>query len=574
MGFSTVLKHGIVSQVGELSFPTSGLISYYRFDETSGTVAYDSHNGYDLTKYNTVITSNAMNNNALDFSDDTSMVYGSSSYFNFERTDSFTFSLWVTNLVNDVQRRFINKQIGNPYTGYRFLQTDINFFQYELRDTDGKRIIVDSSDLYDLTGYHHYVFTYDGSSDANGLKIFIDGQEINLTINKNEGLTGSIQNNERFTIGNWDTYQTRSQRGYMDEIGVWNRVLTQEEISNLYNDGNGLFYRVDVTGISLDTNTADIQEDDTYQLNYTITPSNATNKDVTWSSSDETKATVDSNGLVTAVGNVDDTFTITITTEDGGYTDSCDFTIIEAVFEATGGNVYDDSGYRYHEFTSDGTFTVESSSSEIEYLIVAGGGNGGRATNGNGGNSYRYLAGGGGAGGLKQGTTTVDSNTGNYSINVGSNEQNSSAFGVTSNAGGRGGDAGYSTSDSEDGHNGGSGGGGAGSSVINSVGYGGSGISGQGYDGAKGSNGNDYSGGGGGKNSAASEESGGNGKSVWGSTYSKGGNGRLDYNNGSGSSAAANTGNGGQGGAVNSNDWVTYNGGNGGSGIVIIRYPI
>ncbi|MGX9931958.1 Ig-like domain-containing protein [Virgibacillus salarius] len=80
-----------------------------------------------------------------------------------------------------------------------------------------------------------------------------------------------------------------------------------------------------VTGVSVDPATAELEEGATQQLTETISPSNATDKGVTWSSSDEAVATVDSNGLVTAVaeGNA----TITVTTNDGSFTASCDVTV-------------------------------------------------------------------------------------------------------------------------------------------------------------------------------------------------------------------------------------------------------
>ena len=50
------------------------------------------------------------------------------------------------------------------------------------------------------------------------------------------------------------------------------------------------------------------------------------------------------------------------------------------------------NGYKYHTFTSSGTFTVTEGTGEIEYLVIGGGGAGG--------GGYYRIAGGGGAGGL------------------------------------------------------------------------------------------------------------------------------------------------------------------------------
>ncbi len=68
---------------------------------------------------------------------------------------------------------------------------------------------------------------------------------------------------------------------------------------------------------------------DTAQLTPIFTPENATDKSVTWSSSDDAIAEVDANGLVTfnARGNA----TITVTTNDGNHTATCAIEVIQQV---------------------------------------------------------------------------------------------------------------------------------------------------------------------------------------------------------------------------------------------------
>ena len=78
---------------------------------------------------------------------------------------------------------------------------------------------------------------------------------------------------------------------------------------------------VHVTGISLDRTTASIKEGEYFTLVATVTPENASNKTIIWSSSSDAVATVDNNGKVTGVkaGSA----TITATTEDGGMKSTC-----------------------------------------------------------------------------------------------------------------------------------------------------------------------------------------------------------------------------------------------------------
>lgn len=82
-----------------------------------------------------------------------------------------------------------------------------------------------------------------------------------------------------------------------------------------------------VTGVSLNKSSLELYEGDTSTLIATVSPSNATNKKVSWSSSDSTVASVNTNGLVTAVKK--GSATITVTTEDGGKTATCNVEVSE-----------------------------------------------------------------------------------------------------------------------------------------------------------------------------------------------------------------------------------------------------
>ncbi|MEQ8240304.1 MAG: Ig-like domain-containing protein [Cyclobacteriaceae bacterium] len=79
---------------------------------------------------------------------------------------------------------------------------------------------------------------------------------------------------------------------------------------------------VNVSGISIGNCIDDyIMLGDTYDLNHTISPGNATYKGVRWSSSDTSIVTVDERGVVTAVS--DGNATITVTSNDGNFSSEC-----------------------------------------------------------------------------------------------------------------------------------------------------------------------------------------------------------------------------------------------------------
>lgn len=76
---------------------------------------------------------------------------------------------------------------------------------------------------------------------------------------------------------------------------------------------------------------------ETRTLTATVEPNTATNKNVTWKSGDESVVTVDDNGKLIAVSpSLNDKYTpITVTTEDGGYTDVCYVYVEPAPIEVT-----------------------------------------------------------------------------------------------------------------------------------------------------------------------------------------------------------------------------------------------
>ena len=276
-------------------------------------------------------------------------------------------------------------------------------------------------------------------------------------------------------------------------------------------------------------------------------------------------------------------------------------------FDATGGTITFSGGKTIHTFTGSGTFSVNSGSSDVEYLVVAGGGGGGPDHGG-----------GGGAGGFRTGTGfSVSSSPGAYTITVGGGgaaavNGSDSAFGPIFSVGG--GNSGNPNAPGANAGSGGSGGGGRGNgpSVWGLLGYGlnpstpapvianhptyAPGTT-QGYPGGNSTGGpGEASAGGGGAGGAGSPNpagnvggAGGNGtaSSISGSsvTYAGGGGGGVNGGTGGaggpggggggnpgpggGTSGTPGTGGGGGGGG---NGGLTL-GGSGGSGIVIITYP-
>ena len=84
-------------------------------------------------------------------------------------------------------------------------------------------------------------------------------------------------------------------------------------------------YVIPVTGVSLDESSITLDVGGSQTLTATVTPEDATNKKVRWTSDNETVATVSEDGVVTAVAG--GTAVITATTHDGLFTATCTVTV-------------------------------------------------------------------------------------------------------------------------------------------------------------------------------------------------------------------------------------------------------
>ena len=183
--------------------------------------------------------------------------------------------------------------------------------------------------------------TTDGSNLTATCKVtVVETPATGISLNKT---TASLKANETVTLTATVTPSTTTNKSVIwtssDEtvatvkdgvvtahkVGTANIIVTTTDGSNLSATCKVTVVETLATGISLDKTTATLKASEIVTLTATVTPSTATNKNVTWSSSNETVATV-KDGVVTAhkVG----TATIIATTADGSnLTATCQVTV-------------------------------------------------------------------------------------------------------------------------------------------------------------------------------------------------------------------------------------------------------
>ena len=95
---------------------------------------------------------------------------------------------------------------------------------------------------------------------------------------------------------------------------------------------------VEVTGVTISNKTISVEKGKTKQLTASVTPIEATNTKVTWKSSNTDVVNVGNDGRITGIRA--GTATVTVTTDDGNKTDTCQVTVTEKYIEAEGITVY------------------------------------------------------------------------------------------------------------------------------------------------------------------------------------------------------------------------------------------
>ena len=146
---------------------------------------------------------------------------------------------------------------------------------------------------------------------------------------------------------------------------------TKKDFTFKINIDNGKIVtdEVKVTGISINEQFVSLKQGEAFQLIATVQPDNATNKKVTWSSSNEAVASVNQDGLVTA--NSAGEANITVITEDGGFSTTAIVTVtkkqdnytslIVGKWKLTSG----DANATHVTYKNDGTFECTSTENPL-----------------------------------------------------------------------------------------------------------------------------------------------------------------------------------------------------------------
>jgi hypothetical protein len=214
----------------------TGLVSYWKLDETSGT-RFDSAGTNNLADNGGVGATIGKQGNAASF------VASSSDYLklassSFGLTDAMSLAFWVKLSATGTFMTFF--QLGDQSTPGSWLLQKIDTGALRLAPYPAKPSdFHDSPVLLTSTGiWYHVVFTINSSGAA---LVYLNGSSNAMTGTTPIGPSGSLQ----FTVGRRDDLASQYVDGAIDEVGLWSRVLTSGaggEIGQLYNGGAALTY--------------------------------------------------------------------------------------------------------------------------------------------------------------------------------------------------------------------------------------------------------------------------------------------------------------------------------------------
>lgn len=221
--------------------PTDGLVAYYPFNGNANDLSGNSLNG----------TINGSVTPSTDRSDNPNSAYlfagNSSSYLSFgtpnllKIQDEITISVWFTMNGGFFNPRVLQYGCGGQEFNIASIGTSSGSRQISA-GINGLIIVVNNV----TTNVWHHIL-YSAKRSSGNAKLYLDGSMVN-SLNTSP-ITTNITYSTDFNIGRMACPANDAWGGKIDDIGIWNRVLTPEEITNLYYAENSCQTLVINTGV-------------------------------------------------------------------------------------------------------------------------------------------------------------------------------------------------------------------------------------------------------------------------------------------------------------------------------------
>jgi hypothetical protein len=150
---------------------------------------------------------------------------------NFERTDKFSYGGWVKPQKGARDGALLARMDdGNAFRGYDMLLGDGMISVHIINTWPANAIKVKTKKSLKPDQWQHVLMTYDGSSQASGIKIYVDGELWDWDIEQ-DGLTETIRTDKTLLIGS--RHPGSRFKGEIDEVYLFDRRLEQGEVKQV-----------------------------------------------------------------------------------------------------------------------------------------------------------------------------------------------------------------------------------------------------------------------------------------------------------------------------------------------------
>ena len=236
------------------------LVSYWKFDEITGTTAYDELGTNNLTTNAAAIFTNehtGIINTDADLSSGINHLKVASG---LETSSVWAISMWMNSTITGgVSQYIIDTRGSTGATGYLQFRESSGNLQFVDGSNSGKTLDA-IGDVFDST-WHHVVLVIDGTS----LQYYLDGSQVGSNISISLTSFGTAEDVVFGGIRTDGGAGTVAYQGQFDEMAIWDRFLTASEISSLWNSGDGITWTDDFG--SFPVLTANITKPDTVYTN-------------------------------------------------------------------------------------------------------------------------------------------------------------------------------------------------------------------------------------------------------------------------------------------------------------------
>jgi hypothetical protein len=149
----------------------------------------------------------------------------------FERTDKFTLSAWVQRKAGGLLMILARMNEQKDYRGMDFYLQDGRVGMHLVNKWPENAIKVEATDLLtNENAWHHVCMTYDGSSKAEGVHLYVDGVEAAKKVEQ-DGLKDTAESDQPLRVGS--RTNTAKFNGLIDDVRVYDRALSLEEVNKL-----------------------------------------------------------------------------------------------------------------------------------------------------------------------------------------------------------------------------------------------------------------------------------------------------------------------------------------------------